>query len=60
MVALNNNKYALILEKLAELQPSLLLHVQYSIKILKVPVRIKQKRSSPFIPGSPIKAQFLK
>lgn len=37
----------------AELQPSLALQVQYSMKILYVPVRIKQNRSSPSIPGSP-------
>lgn len=37
-----------------ELQPSLLLHVQYSMKILKVPVLIKQNLSSPTIPGSPM------
>lgn len=36
-----------------ELQPSLLLQVQNSIKMLYVPVRIRQKRSSPSIPGSP-------
>lgn len=44
----------------AELQPSLLLHWQYSMKMLNVPVRIKQNRSSPTIPGSPIKAQLRK
>lgn len=38
----------------AGLQPSLLLHVQYSRKMLYVPVRIKQNRSSPSIPGSPM------
>lgn len=44
----------------ALLHPSLLLQVQYSIKILYVPVLIRQKRSSPSIPGSPIHAQDLK
>lgn len=44
----------------AALQPSLLLHWQYSINILYVPVRIKQNRSSPTIPGSPINAQLRK
>lgn len=44
----------------AELQPSLLLHWQYSMKMLNVPVLIKQNRSSPTIPGSPMKAQLLK
>lgn len=43
-----------------ELHPSLLLHWQYSMKILYVPVRIKQKRSSPTIPGSPMYAQLRK
>lgn len=37
----------------AELQPSLLLHVQYSIKMLYVPLLMRQYRSSPPIPGSP-------
>lgn len=40
----------------ALLHPSLLLHVQYSIKILYVPVLIRQNLSSPSIPGSPIHA----
>lgn len=44
----------------AALHPSLLLHWQYSMKILNVPVRIKQNRSSPTIPGSPMNAQLLK
>ena len=43
-----------------ELHPSLLLHVQYSRKMLNVPVRIKQKRSSPTMPGSPMYAQLRK
>lgn len=44
----------------AVLQPSLLLQVQYSMNILNVPVLIKQNRSSPTIPGSPIYAQLRK
>lgn len=43
-----------------ELQPSLLLHVQYSMNMLNVPVLIKQNRSSPTMPGSPMKAQLRK
>lgn len=43
---------------LEPLHPSLLLHVQYSIKILYVPVLIKQYRSSPYIPTSPKYAQL--
>lgn len=44
----------------AELHPSLLLHVQYSMKILYVPVLIRQNLSSPCIPGSPMYAQLRK
>lgn len=44
----------------AALHPSLLLQVQYSMKILYVPVRIRQNRSSPCIPGSPKYAQLRK
>lgn len=44
----------------AVLQPSFVLHVQYSINMLYVPVRIKQNLSSPSIPGSPKYAQLRK
>lgn len=50
----------LMLANPAELHPSLLLHWQYSINMLNVPVRIKQNRSSPTMPGSPINAQLRK
>lgn len=37
----------------AELHPSLLLHVQYSMNMLYVPVLMRQNLSSPCMPISP-------
>lgn len=56
----NNASHNDTVQTAAELQPSLALQVQYSMKILYVPVRIRQNRSSPSIPGSPTYAQLRK
>jgi hypothetical protein len=58
IVSAMNQIFGLIIPAL--LHPSLLLHVQYSMKILYVPVLIRQNRSSPSMPGSPIQAHDLK
>lgn len=54
------NNIGIGLNKEEELHPSLLLHVQYSMKMLYVPVLIRQNLSSPWIPTSPKYAQPLK